>query len=167
MLGYLLTSRSITLCVLYTLHVMLGSTLIFAGLFTYGVHSSKAMARANASAKALMTEQMNDLDLDLDLDIAVEGNSSAYASHDGEFAGVRRVKSMGGLRGEGWNANANAKMNATDGTTGGKGMRRGGEEEVVEFREVCYEAKERETVEIGMQMSGLMKGGRGMELEMS
>ncbi|PQE32624.1 hypothetical protein CJF32_00004170 [Rutstroemia sp. NJR-2017a WRK4] len=140
MLSYLLTSRSITLYVLYTLHVMLGSTLIFAGLFTYGVHSSKAMARA-ASAK-----QANDLDLD----IAVEGNSSAYASHNGDFPGMRRVKSMVGLRTDGgWNGSAG----------------RGGEEEVVKFREVCYGVKERErgTVEIEMEVPGLGlgKGGEG------
>jgi hypothetical protein len=142
MLGYLLTSRSITLYVLYTLHVMLGSTLIFAGLFTYGVHTSKAMARANA-------KQANDLDID----IAVEGNSTAYASHNGEFAGLRRVKSMVGLRRDDWNGTAAAAER--------------GEEEVVKFREVCYGVKERETVEIEMEVPGLGKGGRAMPLEMS
>jgi hypothetical protein len=151
MLSYLLTSRSITLYVLYTLHVMLGSTLIFAGLFTYGVHSSKAMARASASAKAGPAN-------DLDLDIAVEGNSSAYASHNGDFPGMRRVKSMVGLRTEGgWNGSA------------GKGGKEEVEVEVVKFREVCYGVKERErgTVEIEMEVPGLRKGGRGMPLEMS
>ncbi|PQE24356.1 hypothetical protein CJF31_00002612 [Rutstroemia sp. NJR-2017a BVV2] len=154
MLGYLLTSRSITLYVLYTLHVMLGSTLIFAGLFTYGVHSSKAMARAAKAGQAN----------DLDLDIAVEGNSSAYASHNGDFPGMRRVKSMVGLRAEGgWNAHANG----TAGAGAGKGTLRDGEEEVVKFREVCYGVKERGTVEIEMEVPGLGKGGRGMPLEMS
>lgn len=140
---------------------MLGSTLIFAGLFTYGVHSTKAMARADAHAKAQMAGQANDLDLDLD--VAVEGSSSAYASPDGEFASVRRVKSMVGLRRGGWNGNSTAVEKAGRGFLGNKA----GEEDVVKFREVCYEMKERETLKIEMEMPGLMKGGRGIALDMS
>ncbi|ESZ91928.1 hypothetical protein SBOR_7673 [Sclerotinia borealis F-4128] len=55
-LAYLLTSKSIALYVLYTLHVMLGTSLVFTALYTYSVHSSKAIAKAAALEASLLSD---------------------------------------------------------------------------------------------------------------
>ncbi|ATZ50758.1 hypothetical protein BCIN_06g02440 [Botrytis cinerea B05.10] len=164
-LAYLLSSKSITLYILYTLHVMLGTSLVFTALYTYGVHSSKAMARAAAleasvnsgngitgfpGSKALngsAVEFEEDMGIEMDgMDIAMGGLN--------QIKGMRQVKSMIGLSSAraGWE-NASTGLECV----GGKG--REGE---IKFREICYSAGGKE----GM-MDGLGVAGKGMALEIS
>ncbi|TGO61490.1 hypothetical protein BCON_0027g00590 [Botryotinia convoluta] len=164
-LAYLLSSKSITLYILYTLHVMLGTSLVFTALYTYGVQTSKAMARAAALeasvnsgngitgfpvGKALngsAVEFEDDMESEMDgMDIAMGGLN--------RIKGMRKVKSMIGL------SSAKAgRDNASTGFECAGGNGEGG----IKFREICYSSGGKE----GIPMDGLGVAGKGMALEIS
>ncbi|KAF7934899.1 uncharacterized protein EAE98_002944 [Botrytis deweyae] len=166
-LAYLLSSKSITLYILYTLHVMLGTSLVFTALYTYGVQTSKAMARAAALeasvnsgngiagfsvGKALngsAVEFEDDVEMEMDgMDIAMGGLN--------RIKGMRKVKSMVGLSSaQAGRENASTGFECADGNGNG--------EEGIKFREICYSSGGKE----GVAMGGLGVAGKGMALEIS
>ncbi|KAI9640375.1 hypothetical protein NHQ30_011120 [Ciborinia camelliae] len=166
--AYLLTSKSITLYILYILHVMLGTSLVFTALYTYGVHSSKAMARAAALEASMqgsvngvkiagMRAPMNESAVEFEEDVdAMEMDGMEMAGrglYDGR--GMRRVKSMGGLR--------NGRMGLESANMGFAG-KRNGKGAGVGFREVCYGGDGKRDVRFDMPVMG---GKGGMTLGIS
>ncbi|QSZ32181.1 hypothetical protein DSL72_001752 [Monilinia vaccinii-corymbosi] len=133
-ISYLLTSKSITLYILYTLHVMLGTSLVFTALYTYGVHSSKAMARA-AALEASMRGSVNKISM-MGKGSNHSGNTVEFEEEMGGLNGIRKAKSMIGL-GSGREALENMS------TSHQSGSMRGG----IKFREVCYDGRVKGGVE--------------------
>ncbi|CAD6446169.1 d4175c7e-4a2c-4791-80d8-7a0854e05f32-CDS [Sclerotinia trifoliorum] len=165
-LAYLLTSKSITLYILYTLHVMLGTSLVFTALYTYGLHSSKAMARA-AALEASMQASGNSgcgisaigngsaVEFEDDIDSEVHGMDIAIGGLDG----MRKVGSVVDLSTSrvGWE-------NESVGL-GFEGAELGMERTGVRFREICYSSRGKEGLQVDGSVS--MMGGRGISVEIS
>ncbi|KAJ8058807.1 hypothetical protein OCU04_011795 [Sclerotinia nivalis] len=162
-LAYLLTSKSITLYILYTLHVMLGTSLVFTALYTYGLHSSKAMARA-AALEASMQAGVNGIptmgngsavEFEDDMDIEVDGMDIAIGGLDG----TRKVKSMIGL------SSRRAGWENVSGSLGYEGGNLGMKEREMKFREICYSSGGKEGVEVDVSMP--VVSGKGISVEIS
>ncbi|APA08747.1 hypothetical protein SS1G_02523 [Sclerotinia sclerotiorum 1980 UF-70] len=165
-LAYLLTSKSITLYILYTLHVMLGTSLVFTALYTYGLHSSKAMARAAALEASMQASGNNGcgistmgngsaVEFEDDLDTEMHGMDIAIGGLDG----VRKSGSVVGLstgRVEWENGSVGLEVEGAD-----LGVERTG----VRFREVCYSSRQKEGVQVGVSVP--VMGGRGISVEIS
>ncbi|KAF7894012.1 hypothetical protein EAF00_007526 [Botryotinia globosa] len=164
-LAYLLSSKSITLYILYTLHVMLGTSLVFTALYTYGVQTSKAMARAaaleasvnsgNGIAGFSVGKALNGsaVEFEDDMEIEMDGMDIAMGGLN-RIKGMRKVKSMIGL--------SSAKAGRENASTGFE-CAHGNGEEGIKFREIFYSSGGKE----GVAMNGLGVVGKGMALEIS
>ncbi|KAF7896929.1 uncharacterized protein EAF01_009332 [Botrytis porri] len=163
-LAYLLSSKSITLYVLYTLHVMLGTSLVFTALYTYGVQTSKAMAKAAAleasvdSGNGIRFPVGNALngsavEFEEDMEVEMDGMDIAMGSLN-RMKEMRKVKSMIGL-----NSAKVERENASTGFECTDGNGEGG----IKFREICYSSGGKK----GVKMDGLGVAGKGMALEIS
>ncbi|TGO41747.1 hypothetical protein BHYA_0017g00570 [Botrytis hyacinthi] len=164
-LAYLLSSKSVTLYILYTLHVMLGTSLVFTALYTYGVQTSKAMARAAALEASVNSgngitgfpvgKALNGsaVEFEDDMEIEMDGMDIAMGGLD-RIKGMRKVKSMIGL--------SSAKAGRENASTGFE-CTDGNREEGIKFREICYSSGGDE----GVAMNGLGVAGKGMALEIS
>ncbi|KAF7877306.1 hypothetical protein EAF04_000989 [Stromatinia cepivora] len=174
-LAYLLTSKSITLYILYTFHVMLGTSLVFTALYTYGLHSSKAMARA-AALEASMQAGVNGVngiptmgngsavEFEDDLDIEVDDMDITIGGLDGlesGLNGMRRVKSMIGLN------SSRAGWENISGSLGYEGGNLGMKERGIKFREICYSSGRKERVEVDVSVPVPVLDGKGMAVEIS
>ncbi|RAL61873.1 hypothetical protein DID88_002936 [Monilinia fructigena] len=161
--SYLLASKSITLYILYTLHVILGTSLVFTALYTYGVHSSKAMARAAALEASMQTsvngismigKGLNDsgsaVEFEEEMDELNEMNI-AIGGLDG-MSGMRKAKSVVGLSTE-TDARENKSTGIECGNVNGE----------VKFREICYGGNVKEGAEMNMPMLG----EKGVTIEIS